>query len=277
MLPDFYNAPGEQINQIIRNPFPAIADWFKSATSKAQPGQLRPNNGFYQVGEKDTGMDQVAQNLNVPLQTLVQANGMKSLPPTGSYIATQPSYAAPPQGFRPTAQYGTTPTGIIQGQGGYTNAMQGVFKQAESVNASFSAFNEQYRLTGKFNDAALPQGMTLDTVKQLERSGFFSNATDAEGNAMTPAQALASYGYTFQNGVFTKTGASGSASGGGPGPGQAGYNPSGNAGGWTLARNRYGRLVWTRGGKHGGGGQRAVAENAAGTPSTVLDIQLQGG
>jgi hypothetical protein len=46
-----------------------------------------PAAGFYQVAQNDTSMDTVANNLGVPLPNLIDANnGVKSLPPSGSYI-----------------------------------------------------------------------------------------------------------------------------------------------------------------------------------------------
>lgn len=45
----------------------------------------------YQVKPNDNDLSQVANNLNVPLQTLVDNNnGIKTLPPTGSYITVNP-------------------------------------------------------------------------------------------------------------------------------------------------------------------------------------------
>jgi hypothetical protein len=63
---------------------PATADVVQPAVSRYEPST-------YQIGPDDISLDQVATNLNVPLQQLVDNNdGARTLPPIGSFMAVQP-------------------------------------------------------------------------------------------------------------------------------------------------------------------------------------------
>lgn len=267
------------------NPASLLPNASSPTTANQNMGTANPTPPYYQIRDSDKDMMSVSQNLNLPMEDLIAANGgVQTIPPSGSYIATQrPAGSQPaapsagPTGVPPPG-YGAlavTPTGqsvadtFNQGRGGFQSMNAGPIAQATRTTDSFTAMNENYRLTGRYDTSLLPKEITLATVKEMEKNGAFSGAVDANGNAMTPYQALEAYGFTFVNGQFQQTGGTGRPTGGATGtPGQAGYNPSGNKGGWTLVRDKRGKLVWKL--NQNRGQQRPV--NVAQTPAEAANV-----
>ena len=149
----------------------------------------------YQVKPDDNDLSQVANNLNVPLQTLVDNNnGIKTLPPTGSYITVNP-----PAG-----------TGsFVSGSGQVNTLTQGVPPNA--------ALNQSYVSRPASVDDRPRNAGSYFAVQQMLASGvdpsIISPAVAAQmidpntGQPMTP-QTFAALGYT-QNpttGMYEKRG-----------------------------------------------------------------------
>jgi hypothetical protein len=116
----------------------------------------------------------------------------------------------------------------------------------------------------------------------LEAKGFFASAVDANGQPLSPSQALQSYGYEFKDGKFVQSGT----------PGAAANKNGQTSGDWSTAKagavrdnkfqmvNKGGRLVWINTKRQS---LRPVvkkagpAANAATTVQTVLDTNIGSG
>ena len=90
MLPSFpgakYLAPFKKVGQSFATSIPGLRNLF---TPKNTNIPLYSIPESYKVTPQDTDMSAVATKLNVPLETIVSANGgAKTLPPVGSYIST---------------------------------------------------------------------------------------------------------------------------------------------------------------------------------------------
>lgn len=311
-----------------RNPISGLLDKVKSYLDPANvlpkinnTSSLPPVPQVYQIRDDDRDMKSIASRYNLPLDSVIAANGgVDTIPDRGSYInlqqppdinagrANRPSLPGqlgaqagttalsiaqrPPVGYGPVSAAAQATTsradsGPTQGRGGlqYTNA--GPIAQSSNTIKAFDTMNENFRLTGKLDPSVLPQNISLATVKQMDQAGAFTNAVDANGNPMTPAQALGAYGFVFKNGQYTQTGGSGGSSGA-SGPVSAATQRANeinanqkNAGGWHLVRNAKGKLVWQLARK----GPDIVnappplpeAMNVGSTPENVLASNLASG
>jgi len=295
----------------------SVTDFFK------QPAlNIAPTSPYYQVTANDKDLSSVANKLKMRDEQLIQFNnGQMTLPPTGSYIATQQEQAQPERGrgagvTRPaqqnfseagysdrtntyastvdrgpassTVERATSPTSYREA--GRSN-VSATGQAAVNTAMGFNTFASFLELTNTPNYALLSAQVDLATVKAMDARGEF---VDPNGKRIPPAQIMESYGYIWD----TKTGnyinpnvpgapAAGKPSTNAPGPGQAGYNPSGNKGGWVLQRKNNGELGWKLQGKKGsrasdeGAFVPALAPlenaNVGSTTSTVLELRLGSG
>lgn len=283
-----YNVPkqiGEAASSIFANIFKNVDAPSPIVTS---PDNLpRRGNPFYQVTADDTGMDSVATNTGVALPDLVTANnGMRTLPPVGSYIATsQPTqspdmFQAQARGYVPMNNTPITQPSDMYGtrREAKGNPISAAMQQRDVVNTSFGAFNEAYRLTGQVDTSLLPTSINIATVKALEAKGFFASGVDAEGNPLTPAEALQQYGYQFKDGQFVQTGAVGGQKNDKPALGTVEGQVMDNK--FVLIR-KGNKLVWQNQNKRNAvpdvKRKKAPAANAATTPQTTLGLNVGSG
>ncbi len=290
----FFNPLMDQINKL-----------FGKATAGAQQVGLLPKPAnspvlpsAYQVMPADTSLTAIAANLNVPVEQLVNANGgAKTLPPSGSYINVATPKPAPsgtpPVGYGPAAQARATQNwtpatpktpsaadgGPTQGRGGYQYSFAGPIAASQNVIETFNAMNESYRLTGQYDTSTLPKEISLATVKQMESSGAFSTAVDANGNKLTPAQALNAYGFEFKNGQFQQTGKPVTTNTGGPTQRGQQMDNGKFVAKWSQ---REGKLVWKNVKDRPDEIVQTYvapeeAANVGSTPTSVLDLNIASG
>lgn len=180
----------QKTQDFFKNPFPAIGQAIKSfVTPPSNQGNVlvQPQNvpQYYQVKPTDTSLSQVAQNNNVPLQQIVDANnGMKSLPPVGSYLDIYQNVPKPYQNAavnaianrnpvntggteirRPTPDANTVNTPYIRQDQTMVNQARNNFYETQALNKAV----ETFQLTGQLpSSTALPGTVSLDTQKNLK-------------------------------------------------------------------------------------------------------------
>lgn len=133
----------------------------------------------YQVKPEDNDLSQVANNLNVPLQTLVDNNnGIKTLPPTGSYITVNP----------PT---GTGTGSFVSGSGQVNTPSNAALNQ--SYVSRPASVDDRPRIAGSY--FAVQQMLASGRDPQVISPSVASQMIDPNtGLPMTP-QTFASLGY----------------------------------------------------------------------------------
>lgn len=280
----------EKWSKFIQNPFASLPGLFNQAAGVQQP--------YYQVRPGDRSMDTVARDLNLPLQQFVDINGMKTLPPAGSYLALPGSGGGRPnigtganpqskwEGFKEFLNQGPSFTSavnaLLSGQGqGSTEFQAGGSVALPSDRTRFGAdyaaqqqlnltvnaldqFNRTMALTGTADPKILPNVINLRTQ-------------EAMGMDYTQMIAL---GYTYSDGSWKK-GATGSTPPGGQG---VGYGYGTTSDGRPLdrfgkpigvARNAKGNIIRRR--SPAVSSPPVPPDNAAGTPSSVLSLRQGSG
>src|SRR3990167_1566145 len=203
----------------------SVTDFFK------QPAlNIAPTSPYYQVTANDKDLSSVANKLKMRDEQLIQFNnGQMTLPPTGSYIATQQEQAQPERGrgagvTRPaqqnfseagysdrtntyastvdrgpassTVERATSPTSYSEA--GRSN-VSATGQAAVNTAMGFNTFASFLELTNTPNYALLSAQVDLATVKAMDARGEF---VDPNGKRIPPAQIMESYGYIWD----TKTG-----------------------------------------------------------------------
>lgn len=227
----------QKTQNFFKNPLATIGQAVKSFVT---PTQSQPVGTFnvpqaYQVKATDTSLNQVAQNNNVPLQQIVEANnGMKSLPPVGSYLDIQQNVPKPYQQYavnalannsnpvnngtqlrRPTPDVNTINTPYIKQDQTLVNQARNNFYEQQALNKAV----ETFQLTGQMpSSTALPSSVTLDTQKSM---GF-------------PATDMQMMGYQFNPSTQKWENQAALAAGGNPNQSRQNFNPA------TAATDIYG-------------------------------------
>lgn len=256
------NNPDVQNN--VNNLVNPIVDTFNKAVGKT-PFNSPP--AYAQVSGEDTGMDDFAARHGADLQTVVNLNGTKTLPPKGSYLqlinqGVPPSVAASISGGGlPGANANRPATMTSQGRGG-----EGIFRLRTQANQIM----QQWKTTG-VDPVSIPSAV-LGLIK------------NANGEPLTIQKAL-EMGYVMnENGILVKQGTPGA-----PGP-QSGNNwetnPALHVVTWNRnAKNWKSRFKTTekwaanamRRKRRGGGDARPAGQTAREGPSSILDIHLGSG
>jgi hypothetical protein len=263
----FYTPP--QQNNIFSSLVNNVKNMFKAPKQRAPyPGagpQAPGVPNFYQVKEDDNSLDNVANNLNIPLPQLVAANnGIKSLPPKGSYIQTQPEQLVN-QGMPPSVAEGLAQKGAVS-----TTPTNSFVTGAGTVNLTeLNATIQQQVASG-----SLPQQVSFYTPILNPSTG--QPVTDAEMQAN---------GYAYDNlSKSWKLGTSNNGTQPGTPAPQNGPDPYSEVKSVFFSKSRgyvtpevAALLLKKRRSKQGGGGPAKLADNAGGGPTSVLNTQLGSG
>lgn len=231
------NSLKQSLGSFFRNLFkPPAQENYQPTALKNQnynpfPGAPTPYSlESYQVKPNDNDLSQVANNLNVPLQQLVDNNnGSKTLPPTGSFISVNPA-------VNPN-QTGAPVTGSFISGSGQVNtsnaAMNQSFVSSQPTGTFAPTATLKWEVIGLQNGISrgqLPPTVTAAAAQQLinpntgqtftqqdwESEGY---VRDANGNYAKPAsttptatpaapsafsQTAAAQQYAAQNTAFTE-------------------------------------------------------------------------
>lgn len=259
-----------QFKSFTQNPFSSVGNFFKGQIASTQPALQTP---FYQVKPGDT-----LQTIGLNPQSFMNANnGVKTLPPPGSFIATG---AQSPRASRNTIPAPTPYTSEGGMNRNYTgNPLQSNSSLSPSLSSNNYRGNPLGGMAAPLTDAQIAQEVkSINFLYQSNSAPSSISFQTAAARGETP-QSMVQQGWT-QNFVTGQWVPAAAARNNWVAPNNTTNAPGGrgNRSGGSV-RNAHGSLMGGHGGHRGEEVAAAVTpmDNAGDTGSTTLGLQIGSG